>query len=412
MITQLSCQGQTQAQACRICRSPALARRLDLGQQPICNRFLASRDEPEEKFPFVVAQCLDCGVLQLEEVAPPDALRPRYPWITYREAEGHLDEMVQDILRVSAISSDARVIGSNYKDTTVIERFQKLGYSRAVMLDPRAHLEVDADRVEIETVQDRLTESRCARIADALGPADVVVMRHVIEHAHDIHRFARAVRALVKPGGLAVFEVPDFRPSLLNFDYSTLWEEHVFCFTAATLPATCARLGFEPLLVKIYPYAIENALVAMVRVPERLEERAVTVENLAYELECGRQYGDRHPSLAKRMQDYLDRFTREAGPVAVFGAGHLTIKFINFMGIAPFIRFVADGDPNKIGKYMPGSRLPILHPDELFRQGIRLCLLGLSAESEARIRKAFSAFTDSGGRFASISPISPTRLEF
>lgn len=400
------------AVACRICGSTRFTKRLDLGFQPICNRFLTAPDEIEEQFPFALMQCEDCAVLQLEAVAPPEALKPRYPWITYREAEGHLDEMVRDILALAGLHRDARIIGSNYKDTTVIERFRRLGFAHADLLDPRRDLEVDADRAEIETVQDRLTPERCSLIAERNGPADVLVMRHVIEHAHDIHRFAAAVRALVRPGGLAVFEVPDFRPSLTHFDYSTLWEEHVFCFTDATLAATCARLGFEPLLVKIYPYPIENALVSMVRVSEKIQPVEIPTFDVSAELSIGEMYGREHAPRSARLQDYLDHFVRDHGPVAVFGAGHLSIKFINFMRIAPWIQFIADGDTCKIGKLLPGSRLPIVPPSELFNQRIRLCLLGLSAESEARVRKAFTAFTDSGGRFASISPISPTRLEF
>jgi SAM-dependent methyltransferase len=398
--------------ACRICGSPRIVRRLDFGPQPICNRFLTRRDEAEERFPLALMQCEACGVLQLERVPPPDALRPRYEWITYREAEAHLDQMVEDAIAASGIGPDARVIGSNYKDASTLERFRSRGFSRASMIEPRRHLGVDSDRAEIETVQERLTEDRMRDLAAREGPADLVIMRHVIEHTHDIHRFARAVRALTRPGGCVVFEVPDFAPSLKHFDYSTLWEEHVYCFTPATLPATCARLGFEVLRVENYAYPIENALVVMVRVPDVLAPRAAAPLDLNRELVLGRAYGEQLPVIAARLRAYLDDFSRTVGPVALFGAGHLTCKFVNFMGIADRVRFVADGDPKKIGLFMPGSRLPIVHPDELERQGIRLCLLGLSAESEARVREVFKSFTERGGRFASISPISPTRLQF
>ncbi len=397
---------------CRICGSTRLARILDFGPQPICNRFLRTRDESEDRFPFAVLQCASCGVLQLEQVAPPEALRPRYDWITYREAEGHLDQLVEDAIAASGIDPHARVIGSNYKDATTIERFRRRGFARADMLDPRRHLGVDVDRAEIETVQDRLTEDRMRALVEREGPADLVIMRHVIEHTHDIHRFARAVHALVRPGGCAVFEVPDFVPSLVHFDYSTLWEEHVYCFTPATLPATCARLGFEVLRVENYRYPIENALVVMVRVPEKLVPRQPAPIDLSRELEWGCAYGEQHPKIAARLRNRLEDFNRREGPVALFGAGHLACKYINFMGIADLLRFVADGDPKKMGLFMPGSRLPIVHPDQLYAQRIRLCLLALSAESEARIREVFNAFTDSGGEFASISPISPTRLVF
>lgn len=398
--------------ACRVCRTPAIARRVDFGPQPICNRFLTAADAPEDRFPLSVAQCEACGVLQLEALAPPDALRPRHPWITYREAEAHLDQMVRDVIATSGAGRDALILGASYKDASTLDRLRRLGHTRVVQLQPREHLGVDRDRAEIETVQDRLTEDRARAIAEREGQADLLIMRHVIEHTHDIHAFARAVRALVKPGGCALFEVPDFAPSLRAFDYSTLWEEHVYCFTPATLPATCERLGFEVLRVENYAYPIENALVVIVRVASAASHAARARVNLDAECAAGRAYGDQHPVLSARLQAFLADFRRTRGPVAVFGAGHLTCKYINLMGLAPHLAFVADGDPNKIGLFMPGSRLPIVHPSALQEQGVRLCLLGLSAESEARIRDAFKPYTDAGGQFASISPISPTHLVF
>lgn len=397
---------------CRVCRSPALVRRADFGPQPICNRFLPSATAPEERFPLALAQCEACGVLQLDQVAPAEALRPRYDWITYREAEAHLDRMVQDALAASGAGRDALIMGASYKDTSTLDRLRRLGHTRVVQLQPREHLGVDRDRAEIETVQACLTESRARAIVQREGRADLLIMRHVIEHTHDIHAFARAVHALVRPGGCVVFEVPDFAPSLRSFDYSTLWEEHVYCFTPATLPATCERLGFEVLRVENYAYPIENALVTMARVGVPASGPTPGRVDLPAELATGRAYGSTHPVLSARLQQHLSEFRRTRGPIAVFGAGHLTCKYINLLGLAPHIAFVADGDPNKIGLFMPGSRLPIVHPSALQEKGVRLCLLGLSAESEARIRQVFKSYTDQGGLFASISPISPTRLEF
>jgi hypothetical protein len=401
------------AHTCNVCGHAPLAVRIDFGPQPISSRFLATADEPQEFFPMLLAQCEACGVLQMAEHPTAAALKPRFDWITYREAEAHLDRMVQDILAVSGAGREARIVAASYKDASTIDRFRRLGYGGALQLDPRAHLEVDADRAEIETVQDRLTADRAARIAASLGRADVALMRHVIEHTHSIHAFAAAIRALVKPGGVAVFEVPDFEPSLRHFDYSTLWEEHVYCFTPTTLPATCARLGFEVLRTINYAYPIENALVVMVRVGSAKPDPShLTAADLAQNLQLGAAYAEAHPVRCKRLQQYLSDFRRRVGPVAVFGAGHLTCKYINLMGIGGLVDFVADADPNKLGKFMPGSALPILHPSELEARGVKLCLLGLSAESEARIRAAFNSFTDRGGQFASISPISPTRLHF
>ena len=55
---------------CRACRSALHPARLDLGRQPLCNRFLRSRDEAEATFPLSLAACGRCGVMQVVEAAP------------------------------------------------------------------------------------------------------------------------------------------------------------------------------------------------------------------------------------------------------------------------------------------------------------------------------------------------------
>ena len=80
------------------------------------------------------------------------------------------------------------------------------------------------------------------------GP-DVLLVRHVIEHCYDIHAALRALRSLVRPGGYVVFEMPDARRALDRLDYSTIWEEHLFYFTPATIRQALAVAG----LAKIRP---------------------------------------------------------------------------------------------------------------------------------------------------------------
>ena len=90
---------------CRICGAAQWALRLDFGRQPICNRFPAGAHETEALFPLGLGQCTACGLLQLPDVAPAAELCPRVDWITYREAEGHLDEVVKDVAERLALPS-------------------------------------------------------------------------------------------------------------------------------------------------------------------------------------------------------------------------------------------------------------------------------------------------------------------
>jgi hypothetical protein len=397
--------------SCRLCRSQHITPLVDFGPQPICNRFPASASEPEARFPLAVCQCRSCGLVQLVDVAPAAELQPRVDWITYKEAEGHLDRLVAETIAVAKPRQDARIVGVSFKDASTVERFQKAGFQNVIHLDPAADLGITAAGAGIETIQDRLTPDRARALLDKYGPADLVIARHILEHAHDLRRFVDAVRALLKPQGFAVFEVPDFTIAMEHFDYSTIWEEHAVYFTPATFAGSFANLSFDVLRSLNYPYPLENSLVAIVR-PSNLSDTTVgPIHRVDPELRGGRAYAESFPRIRERLNGFLAA-EQAKGPIAIFGAGHLACKFVNLLGLGSHIAFVADDHPHKKGRVMPGSHLPIRASAALMQEGVRLCLLSLNPESEEKVLKNNQSFVEKGGIFASIFPASPRRLVF
>jgi hypothetical protein len=223
---------------CYVCDTETVAQLLDLGPQPICNRFPTDRAAPQYLYPMRVGQCESCGLVQINDPPPADEIRPRVDWITYSEPEPHLDAMVDRIIQLPGITPSARVCGVSFKDDSTLARFARRGFGGTWPLDLQRDLEVAEAGVGVETIQQRLTPERAARVRDARGASDVIVVRHILEHAHDPRGFLRAIRDLIVPGGYAVFEVPDCQPTLERNEFTTLWEEHTLYVTPSRLPGS------------------------------------------------------------------------------------------------------------------------------------------------------------------------------
>ena len=396
--------------ACRSCQSSNIAELLDYGHQPICNRFLVQPTDQEERFPLGLSQCRDCGLLQLTEVIPPAELAPRYTWISYNEAEGHLDRMVEEILRAGKITRNAIIYGLSDKDVSTLARLKDKGFRNTFLINPVSDLGIASPGAGIETIQDRFDATHARAIAARQGKADLVIARHILEHAHDLRRFGLALQALLKPGGYLALEAPDFSMALEHFDYSAIWEEHIVYFTPATFQSAISRLGCKPLKLLNYPYALENSLVAISRFdnPGLCAPDAAALDK---ELLNGQNYMQNFKPTRDRLADFLEHQRRERGMIAIYGAGHLSAKFVNLLNLKAFIEFIVDDNPCKNGLFMPGSKLPIIGPAALLDRGIRLCLLSLNPESEARVVNNNQAFIKAGGQFASIFPASPRALK-
>lgn len=391
---------------CRFCAAEQRRDLLDFGPQPLTNRYLATAQEREFVFPFVIAQCSGCGVLQLAHVPEPHELRSRFPWITYNEPESHLDDVVTRIMALPGVGPHSSVTGISYKDDTTLARLGRLGLGHAWRIDLAADLGGDDPGAGLETLQRLLTPQAAESLADDHGRADVVIVRHVLEHAHHPGTFLAAIVRLTKPGGHVVFEVPDCTRSLDLCDYSMPWEEHVAYFTPVTLRIALERHGFEIVSLLEYPYSHENSLVVLCRAPEELTIRQSFGTKAAIEADLvrGARYALEFPG---RREAYRSGLAGMPGTIALFGAGHLTATFANILELSALFDCVIDDNPRKQGRFMPGSRLPIVSSAALAERPITTCLLGVRPEIETVVRKKHRDFTHRGGVMLSIFPGNP-----
>jgi hypothetical protein len=394
--------------ACKICGQPAGRAWLDFGEQALTNRFLRSADEPEYVHPLAIGVCETCGTVQLGSLAPPEEICPRFDWITYNEPESHLDDLADVICRLPGLGPNSVVCGLSYKDESTLRRLRERGLVQSWLADRQADLGIDHPLGAIESIQQNLTRSTAGRLAKKHGRPDVVILRHVLEHSHDIHEVLNALRDLAAPGGYVVLEMPDATRALERRDYSTVWEEHVFYFTPTTLRHCLARAGFDVVFLQSYFYTLENSLVAIVKASAGAGAAPVPTE-VRSEVERMQRFIDEFPRSRARHADEFARTCKE-GKVALLGAGHLSCAFINLLGLEKYVDFVADDNPHKQGLFMPGSRVPILGSAQLVARNVRLCLMTVRPEIEEVVARKNQAFTARGGRLASIFPDSPYAL--
>jgi hypothetical protein len=379
--------------------SGSLEEVLDLGPQPVLNRYPRTGDEGEPLFPFSVWVCVRCGLVQLGCPVPPDEVRPRVPWISYREPSRHLDAVVAEIAAGAQGPTGRSVLGLTEHDRPVVSGLVAAGW-QGRMLDWRSDLGIDAPHAGTETLQGALTESAVPGLQQRDDAVDVLVARSLIEHAHDVPALLRGLTRLVRPGGLVVFEAPDCEPMLDAGDASGLWEEHVSYFTESTLVATLRAWGIDAL--SVWRAADAKELVCLGRVDGLAPEPASRVN--AVEVSRGRTFGARLRSATARWREVLGADRAPQQRIGLLGAGHAGAMFINAHGLGPAFACAIDDDPNKQSLSMPGSRIPIVPTATAFDGALDICVLAVNPEGEDRIVDARRSWEEGGGRFLSVDP--------
>lgn len=385
---------------CIGCRDDAIRKILHLGPMPPSNRYLAGVEEDCETHPLEFGYCSSCGLAQLINAMSPETVRAQNDWITYNEPEGHLDNLVESLLEMTANASNTRVVGLTYKDDSTLSRFNKNGIKFTYRLKKQQDLDITEPLASLETIQSSLTLSTARKIATRIGQADILLVRHILEHAHQPRSLLKACQNMVKPGGLMVFEVPDCRKVLNGNDHCFLWEEHISYFTLGTLQFFLGSAGFEDVRYKIYPYPMEGSLVAIVR-NHRSEYQKAQIDVIS-ETSCLQNFASSFLSRGLRIRKHLQQLQAQGKSIAIYGAGHLAVKFVNFYGLSSCLCGVIDDNPQKLGRFMPGSKSRIISSRCLDSGEIDLCLLTLNPESTKKVVKEKAKYLRQGGKFRSI----------
>jgi hypothetical protein len=258
-------------------------------------------------------------------------------------------------------------------------------------------------------VQSKITPTVAAGLRRKYGPPDLLIVRMILEHAGAPAVFLEAIRELVAPSGRVMFDVPDCGRAFDLFDYTTLWEDHTLYFVGQTFLAALTQSGFQVEWFECYLGPYENCLVALAKPAPSQDRAPLAGKDQDTELHRAAKFASEFKTRRQDVRTELEKWRRR-GKIAIFGAGHQSVMFLNLMGISDLIECVVDDHPHKCGRKMPGSRLPIVASSTLYAQDIVLCLSSLGAASEPKVLKKHEEFIQKGGVFASIFPVDQDRV--
>ncbi len=296
------------------------------------------------------------------------------------------------------------MLGITYKDDSTLERLRKRGLSNALRLDPERDLGVASPLAGLETFQASLQPSRARQLADRLGRFDVVVVRHILEHAYDPRAFVAGLLELVTPEGILMFEVPDCERGLLRGDWTTPWEEHVSYFTHDSLARSLGELGLESRAIVRYPYPNEDSFVAFASPRANgVTEAAPSSASPANPGLLDSYAGALEPA-RRHWRERFEHVRASGRSIAIFGAGHASVTFVHVLGLVDLVDCFLDDSPHKRGLVVPGTSARIVGSSELYERDIGLCLLAIRPDAQATVRAKHAAFSERGGQWDSIYP--------
>lgn len=361
---------------CRSCGSNLSLQVIDLGTAPASNAYIPPDrlDQVESWIPLKVLVCDQCWLVQTQDFSAPDSLfTDEYAYFSSYSTTwlAHASAYVEEMVDRFKLDVESCVVEIAANDGYLLQYVKARGIP-CLGIEP-THSTAQAARDKGLEVRETFFGEQVATLLREEGwAADLMVANNVLAHVPDLNDFLRGFARLLKPTGVATFEFPHLLKLMAGKQFDTLYHEHYSYISLTALTHACERNG-----LCIFDVAELNTHGGSLRVfvqrndsPARQITSAVG-ELLDTEHDAGiatMEYYETLAPAAVGIKHDLLRFlldAKAAGKKVVgYGAAAKGNTLLNYAGVKPdLLSWVADANPHKAGKFLPGSRIPIVTPE-------------------------------------------------
>ena len=362
---------------CRHCNVDVVLPFLDLGSSPPSNAYLsrAQLAEPEMWFPLRLLVCTECWLVQTEDHAGREALfTDDYAYFSSvsRSWLGHAERYVSEMEARFSLNGESMVVEIAANDGYLLQFVKQRGIP-CYGVEPTRTAEA-ARAKGIEIVGEFFGVSLAEELVKRRRAADLTAANNVLAHVPDINDFVAGFARLLKRDGVATFEFPHLLRMVRERQFDTAYHEHYSYLSLGAVAGIFERNGLRVFDVTELSTHGGSLRVFAQRLDEGRQPVSTAVPHLlALEESAGMStpaFYQSFQSVAERVKNDLLSFLIDAKRgdkrVIAYGAAAKGNTLLNFAGVKPdLLAYVCDAAPSKQGKFMPGSRVPILHPDAI-----------------------------------------------
>jgi SAM-dependent methyltransferase len=400
---------------CRHCTQPLEHVFLDLGFAPPSNAYLSQADliKPERYYPLKLFVCAQCWLVQTEDYAQADELFSHdYAYFSSVSQSWmvHAARYAEMIMKRLGLTKNSYVIEVAANDGYLLKNFVSAGIP-CLGVEPTASTADAAEKLGIPIIRKFFGQTLAKRLVAEGKQADLILGNNVYAHVPDINDFTAGLKTALKPGGTITLEFPHLMQLLKDTQFDTVYHEHFSYLSLYSVNQIFARAGLRVCDVEELPTHGGSLRVYGCHAEDgRMTAETVSVVQ-AEEARRGMQSLATYQAFqlrADRVKDELLLFLIEqkrAGKrVAAYGAAAKGCTLLNYAGVkTDLLPYVCDAAPSKQGKYLPGTHIPIEHPDVLRERKPDIVLI-LPWNIQAEVTQQMAHIRGWGGVFAVAIP--------
>lgn len=392
---------------CRSCGGSRLHAILSLGDTPLADRLVSSKDVAETDLlvPLDLVLCEDCSLVQISATVDPEILfGDDYPYFSSVSESllAHSRANALDLIDRKNLGGDSLVVEIASNDGYMLRNFHQAGIP-VLGIDPAKDPVAAANSIGVNTLHAFFGKMLASNLAAEGRHADVMIANNVLAHVADLNGLVEGMATMLKQDGLAILEMPYLVDLIDHVEFDTIYHQHLCYFSVTALDHLFRRHGLVVQDLRRLPIHGGSLRLFVGRTDE---QSLIVQKHLAEERERGLNRPDAYTAFVNKVEQVekglkkiLDETKKQGKRLVAYGAAAKGTTLMAYCGIGPDqLDYVVDRNAYKHGKFMPGNRLQVLPTERLLEdQPDAVLLLTWNFADEILTQQA--EFRARGGQF-------------
>ena len=362
---------------CRGCSGGNLFLGLNLGNLPIANELLQSREGEIEKFPLQFRICIDCGLGQVAEVVTPERIFRDYRYLSSMSTTflQHAADFVDQRVREEMLLAGDWVLEIASNDGYLLKNFLKMGI-KAIGIEPAVNVAEISRSLGIETISEFFSSTLAKELLAKQGYPKLIIANNVMAHVPDLVDFIKGLSILCGPETQISIENPSIANILVGMQFDTIYHEHYSYLSAYSVSKISENYGLQ--LTKVEALTIHggsNRYWLRRLGQDNLIEPSVD-EVTRFEVESGlfdpkewENYSSKVTNILNNFLAWLRSGKEDKARIYGYGAAAKASTILNLIEVDPdLVIAIADVSLEKQQRFMPPHGIEIISPQKLFAE--------------------------------------------
>jgi SAM-dependent methyltransferase len=361
---------------CRFCGAGLQRTFVDLGMSPLCETYPAAIDlnRGETYYPLHVYVCDRCFLVQLQEYESAENIFSDYAYFSsysdswLRHANAYCEKMQSRL----GLGKDSFVVEVASNDGYLLQYFGQRNIP-VLGIEPAANVAEVAVAKGVPTLVQFFGAQLARQLVQEGRSADLVLGNNVLAQVPALNDFVEGLQILLKREGVLTLEFPHLLKLIELNEFDTIYHEHFSYFSLQTTATLMEAHGLRIFDVEELPSHGGSLRVYACRQGSTRPLQPNVARVIRNEQNAGLDRIEGYESFARQVREtkfalveFLLQAARDGKTVAGYGAPGKSATLLHYCGIGKdLIQYTVDRSPYKQGRFLPGTHIPIYHPDRI-----------------------------------------------